>query len=273
MIRRWPTRALVVAGLVAATILLAATVDHQLTRDSLPEVGTFTLEHPASSDPAVAERERLRDGFITRAWLYSVGLIITVGLLLTAGLRAAPRERWHELFTDLGVAAVLALGLASAVSLSGPVLLDEASKAPIWLPPILMVVAAASGSALTRHGAGGEYPQQVRAGTRPAGPGPRRPPQWLGTGASRVGAIALALVALTSVLLLIGSGHDVRCGKPTPTWQGIVLLAAVSTGLAAGAVGIAALLARRWVVAMLSIPFPALAAVVAFVTVAGSCLS
>jgi len=65
MIRRWPTRALVVAGLVAATILLAATVDHQLTRDSLPDVRTFTLEHPASSDPAVAERERLRDGFIS----------------------------------------------------------------------------------------------------------------------------------------------------------------------------------------------------------------
>lgn len=80
-------------------------------------------------------------------------------------------------------------------------------------------------------------------------------------------------MALTVALLLIGSADHVNCAKPTPTWQAIVLLAAVIAGLAVGAIGIVALLARRWFLGMLIIPVPALAALLAFVTVAGGCLS
>ncbi|CAN5534359.1 hypothetical protein BH20ACT18_BH20ACT18_03270 [soil metagenome] len=103
MTRRWPGRVLVLGGLALLAILVTSAIDHRVTASRLPEVGIFTPDRPAHTVSAVAERERLEDGFVARAWLYSLTSIFAVVAVTVAGLRSAPRARWHALFTDIGV--------------------------------------------------------------------------------------------------------------------------------------------------------------------------
>lgn len=270
--RRWPRRGALIAGAVVLAILVAATIDYRHTAGALPEVGVFTVDHPASSDPAVAERIDLRDGFVQRAWLYSLGLVAAVAALVLAGVRATPRGRRRDLFTDLGVAGVCAFGLALAIAISGPDLLDEATEAPIWLPPVLMLVAAGAGSLLTSRVDVVEEPRLAEGATRmataPPGSGGALEPV-----ASRIGWLAAGLSALAVVLLVIGASGGVDCGEPTPAWRGGVLLTALGVSLIVGLCGIVALFVRQWVVALLSIPFPAAIALFAFAAAGGGCLS
>ena len=196
MTRRWPGRVLVLGGLALLAILVTSAIDHRVTASRLPEVGIFTPDRPASSVPAVAEKEKLEDGFVARAWLYSLASIITVVVVTVAGLRSAPRARWHALFTDLGVAAVCALGLSSVISLIGPMLLDPVSKLPIWLPPVVMLVGAGVGSLLTRR-----EDEALAVGGVPANGPPSSPRGDSGGGSpgslvARIGRITLGLAVL-----------------------------------------------------------------------------
>lgn len=271
--QRWPHRPALIAGLVVLAILVAAVVDHQITYERLPDLPVFTAEHPAGSDPAVAEAEDLREGFVGRAWLYSLGLIAAVTALLAVSLRAAPRERWRELFTDLGVAAVCAFGLAIAFSLNGPKLLEVSSKAPIWLPPVLMLVTAGAGSLLTRRT--GSLPPAPAGDVGVAGPGASPPDPGSGVRApvvSHIGALAGGLAGLALVLLMSAGGND-DCDVTISAWSEAALLAAVCVSLIVAFLGIVALFARRWVVALLSIPYPAFVALFAFAAAGGGCLA
>ncbi|MGI8593147.1 MAG: hypothetical protein ACR2ML_02060 [Solirubrobacteraceae bacterium] len=275
MISRWPKRGLVLASLAVIAILVATVVDYQLTVDRLPEVGVFTEEHPASSSPAVAEQERLRDAFVTRGWCYSLVFIGTVTALVVAGLRSAPRDRWHELFTDLGVASVPAIVLASVLSSSWPNLLEEVSKELIWLPPVLMVLGAGVGSLLTLS------KDRARAAVGAPAIGEPGPPTPDPTGRSlyspfpRIGRITIGLSVLTVVLLaILGAGvHGAECSDRARGWVGLVALAALGSGLAVGVCGVLALFARRWVLCLLSISFAAIALLFAVAGAIGDCLS
>jgi hypothetical protein len=105
----------------------------------------------SDSDPALAERADLRDGYAMRAWVYSVGLVgIALGVTVAA-LRSAPRARRGELFTDLGVAGVVAGLVAWGISASEPNLIGDASgEGAIWLPAAAMLLVAGTGSVAVR---------------------------------------------------------------------------------------------------------------------------
>jgi len=276
MTRRWPGRVLALGGLALLANLVTSAIDHRVTASRLPEVGIFTPDRPAHTVPAVAEREQLEDGFVARAWLYSLASIIAVVAVTVAGLRSAPRARWHALFTDLGVAAVCALGLSSVISLIGPMLLDKVSKLPIWLPPVVMLVGAGVGSLLTRR-----EDEALAVGGVPAN-GPPGPPRGDSGGGSpgslvaRIGRITLGLAVVTGALLAIlsagvaGSGCS---GDRTGGGLGVVLLGAMGSGFAVGVCGVVALIARRWVLSLLSISFAVIALVLAVAAAIGPCLS
>lgn len=267
---RWPRRPLIAAGIVLLAILVIAVVDHTITAASLPEVGPFTLRHPASSDPDVAERIRLRDGFVTRAWIYALACIATVATLVIVGLRSSPRARWRELFTDLGVAGVSGLGLASVLSLSGPELLDEVSKAPVWIAPVLMVAAAAIGTLLTRR-----REEPVPAPEMPAAEGWASVPGAApGRMSPPLGRIALGLGAVTVLLVAVlgATANGADCGDRSGAWVGVVLLGALGGGICVGVCGLVALTVRRWVLSLASVSFAIVALLFAVAETIGGCL-
>lgn len=274
VISRWPTRGLVLAGLAVIAILVTAVIDHQLTVDRLPEVGPFTVDKPANDNPRVAERIRLRDGFLTRAWLYCLGVIATVAAVVVAGLRSAPRVRWHELFADLGVAAVCALGLASAISISGPVMLNEARKALVWLPPVVMILVAGTGSLLTCR-KDGTLAISTGPGGRASGPAQCDLREESLASLPWIGRIAFGFSVLTVALLVVLSAGvaDAECGAKAGGWVALVVLGALGSGVAVGGCGVAALVVRRWALSLLSIAFAALALFLAVVIFVGACYS
>lgn len=273
MIARWPRRGLQLAGVAVALLLLAATIDYALTTAALPEFDPsfeFDPASPALQDPAVAERGRLIDGYGDRVWLYALGLLAVAAALTVAALRATPPEGRRELFTDLGVAGVVC-GLAAAVIASGgPALIDNSNQgAVLWVPAAGLLLAAGAGSLILRAGGrvapapAGERPADARA-AEPLAHG-----SALGSSQRIVSWAALGLTVLTVVLVVIA--HDGReCGVKAPGWSDTLLWISLIAGAAAGICGLAALLARRWVVTLLSIPAPVIAL---YGIVAATCLS
>lgn len=134
----------------------------------------------------------------------------------------------------------------------------------VWLPPILLLLAAAIGTPLTRRaesGSGPTAPTESAEGSRRGVREWRRP--------EVLALLALGLTVVTVALLLVAhSGRE--CGTPAPAWSDLMLWAALLAGLAASVLGLVALTLRRWIAALVSIP----AALLAFFgLVATACLS
>lgn len=266
MMKRWPNQVLLVGGALAFAIIVAALVDYAITTSKLPEYSPSTT----GGDPEVVERTRLRQGYNDRAWLYSVALVAVVGGAAFAALRATPRERRREIFTDLGVVGVVS-GIAAVAILSGePGLFSDIGGAMVWLPAGCFLLAAALGTAFTRRSA----PAPGTAADAPGGGatvGSNATPAiaTASSGINPVAAMAVGLAALTLILVLIG--HSEReCGESAPGWSDAMLEIAVLTGLAAGGLGLIALIMRRWLAALVSIPAAALGF---FGLLAAACLS
>jgi len=86
----------------------------------------------------------------------------------------------------------------------------------------------------------------------------------------------LGLSVLTVVLLAILSAGVAGAGcssDRTGGALGVVLLGAMGSGLAVGVCGVVALIARRWVLSLLSISFAVIALVLAVAAAIGPCLS
>lgn len=261
---RWPRRALVVAAAAAGAIVAGALVDYAVTSAALPDVAPNRFEDGRLlMDPDAAEERRLRDGYITRAWLYATAVVVVLAGLVWTVLRPLPGDRRHAACTDLGVAGVVCLGATWAVMSDEQTLITDERMA--YLPGGAMLLVAAVGSVLTRRPrsrpAGGlDAPERVVPGTAPGTAPVRRP-------MPPVAWAALGLAALTVVLAVLGhAGRE--CGDQDSGSDSLLVLAML-TGLAAGICGVAALFARRWLVALVTIPTPLLAAVA---LVAAACL-
>ena len=86
----------------------------------------------------------------------------------------------------------------------------------------------------------------------------------------------LGLSVLTVVLLAILSAGVAGAGcssDRTGGALGVVLLGAMGSGFAVGVCGVVALIARRWVLSLLSISFAVIALVLAVAAAIGPCLS
>lgn len=267
MTRRWPRRGLLLAGAAILALLAGACIDYAVTSSSLPDFDPsfeFDASNPTRKDPADLERSQLIDGYGARVWLYALGIVAVLAALVAAAVRRTPRNRRRELFTDLGVAGVVSAIVSTVLSLWPPDLITSSNQGSVlWVPAALLLVGAAVGSVING----------------PSDPGldpPRVPPEALrsqeprGGGASLyVNWAALLLAAVTVLLTVIGLGQR-ECGIEAPGWSDSLLVASLFVGLAAALCGIVALLARRWVTALLSIPAPLLAF---FGLVAAACLS
>lgn len=258
--------------MAVVAILVAAAVDHEITSQRIPYIAPATIDRPNSSNPAVAEAEQLREGYLTRVWIYSLALMGVVAALVARGLRSQPRDRRRELFTDLGVAGVCALGVSTVIALNAPELLDNdvSRQYPIWLPPISMLLVAGAGSVVTLLSAG-----PARSPSRPAPsvwadePVPGQPRIF-----ARAGRIAAGLAALTILLQVIGAAtvNEHSCADRTDGVAGVALIASLVSLLLVGSFGVVALLGRRWVLSLLCFLFPVVASVFTLGLGFGSCL-
>lgn len=261
--------------MAVVAILVAAAVDHEITSQRIPYIAPATIDRPNSSNPAVAEAEQLRDGYLTRAWIYSLALMGVVAALVARGLRSQPRDRRRESFTDLGVAGVCALGVSTIIALNAPELLDNdvSRQYPIWLPPISMLLVAGAGSVVTLLSAGPVV--GARSPSRPAPsawadePVPGQPRIF-----ARAGRIAAGLAALTILLQVIGAAtvNEHSCADRTDGVAGVALIASLVSLLLVGSFGVVALLGRRWVLSLLCFLFPVVASVFTLNLGFGSCL-
>jgi hypothetical protein len=234
---RWPVRARIALA-VAGVLLLAAFVDYQLTSGTLPELGPSATP----DDPAFGERDRLADGYVTRAWCYGFPALGAFVVAVVLALRGADERRRRELFTDVGVAGVVVGALAWLASSREPSLLSDSSGGALFaLVPVSMLVVAGVGGVSVRVGEGGGPSDLVR-------------------GMPLVAKVAVALAGLTVVAVWAGhSEHE--CGADNPGWVDAAIFVAVPISLAAAGFGLAALFRRRWIAALVSLPAPILALV------------
>lgn len=244
MTGRWPRRALQVGTLAVFAVLGVALVDYELTSARLPDLPPDFM----ASSPERIERGKLQDGYVDRTWVYALLVSVVIGAFLYTALRSAPRDQRRAVFTDLGVAGVCSGFVAAAITLEGPYLLDPSSKVMIWLPTLLMLVSAGIGSAVSHKLPAGEG--TTCADRLPSQAGRPIPPL------TRIGQVALGLSVVAVILLVIGSG-GVKCGDQSSGSSDITLLLGALSAIV-GLIGIAALLIRRWVLALLCILFPGL---------------
>jgi hypothetical protein len=251
-------RRLLLGGLVSCAVLAVAVVDFVRTADRIPATPTWRCD-PSDSGcvdrtnarfEAVARKsQRIEEDYGRRAWLYgaaiAVAALASTGLLLL-GARSAPERR--RLGRNLGTAGV-GIGLLTLVALllADPDELTEAATDPAFLPSgaILLVAVVAS---LTTLGQAPIRPEQASK--------PERAGRW-------VAIAALAFTGLTVVLAVIDIQPRPSCGgaesEAAPEWADALIPFVSVSAIAAIALGLAALLFRRWLTALASLVVTSLA--------------
>lgn len=264
---RYDRRPMLLAAVAVVVLLVVGAADCLITAGQVPDV-------PAACEPLTdvcndarnaAFRERLdrtsalEDDLTLRTWAYAALALLAALGGVAAGWRRNP-TRGREVFTDLGVGAVLwllaALGLYLILA---DRFLNPPSK-PLVYTPLALLVVAGIGTLLTR----GEK-TKVESHARPAAdrdPTAGAAVRWIGYGATAL-----------SIVLGVAGGAD----RPDPCSEaglpddGVNVLIGISGLFAAVAVacGIASLFQRRWVGALVMLagaPF-----VFAFILATGSC--
>ena len=266
-------RPLLVCLALCALILAAATADLLHTESRLPDVSTPPCERetPSCRNAKLSEQlardraaEPLQDQYDSRAWLYAFA-ILALGAVATAyALRTRPRTGWPQVFTNLGVVGVW-LGIAAIVLL---VLTDASSLSPPPGPtlmlPVLVLVAAAAGTLISREEGWAEQSQAdgvrervmqvgklaVHIGT--AGQARRSRLEEL---ARLLSTLAIGLSGVTCLLALVFvlGQPDCQANGSPPGWTSPIDSIAAVTAIGGMATGIGALVLRRWVAAAVSL--------------------
>jgi hypothetical protein len=202
------------------------------------------------------ERLRLEDEYEVRAWIYALGVVVAVAAAIAAKMRGRPRERWSDVLTALGVAGVWLAIVVTGLLLLSSSMTVEAAWTPAYFPSLVMCASAGLGLGVlrlrgweTEDKPGASTPSEMRlAGLR----------RGLQTAAPKLALGALALTGATVVLALAFAlpQPDCSAGEPgdtVPTWADAVGVAALASAVAAGALALSALLALRWIAALVSL--------------------
>lgn len=248
--------------LVAAAIVVAvgivAVVDFRDVVADVPEA-------PAVCDPpsAACESERTRqfearldraleleDDYRGRAWLYGAGALAAVLIAAAVAYRqTAPTVR-RELFTDLGVGAVVWLLAWFSLALAASGDLVDAPAEPFTLPGFAVLAVAAVGTLLTRRAPAVEG----MPGGGSAEPRGRTAVRLLGFGFTAAAVVAAAIA--------FGEVGDPCIEDVSGSVETLLTIAWVAAA-AAAICGLISLAQRRWMgsLVMLTVgPFAALVA-------------
>ena len=259
---------------VCALILVIAAVDLAHTVSRLPDVSTADCgpEHSSCVNAQLSERvardraaEPLQDQFNSRAWIYTFAILATTAVAVAFSLRSNPRREWPRIFTNLGVIGVwlaIAVVIALLATDGDPVTVPAS---PALTLPVILVIVAAAGTLLGRSEGWAEQSQ---------GDGVRDRVIHLGKIAIHIGTVgqvkrsrmeklgrlityaALGLSGLTLLLALIlttAGQPDCRGGEGPAGWTDAIDSVVAVTAIGGIAAGVAGLLMRRWVVALISL--------------------
>lgn len=260
-----PTLACVV---FCGVVVVTAGADLARTRDRIPPVPSANCGADAACNAAqtaeLAERdreaERLEQQFGAPSWVYGSATIAAIALVTALGMRSRPRQRWPQVFTNLGI-----VGVWSGLVIVGVLVVDEGASlvsiraAPALAPAVIMLVAAGLGTLVSRVEGWEEPPglvDDVRGGATAVG----KRAIDIGTGgaASRaqLGKLArwlttgsLAFTGLTVALAVAFIPAQPGCegDEIAADWTDTVAAISALTAVAAIAAGIGALLLRRWI--------------------------
>jgi hypothetical protein len=258
---------------VCAFILIFAGADLAHTETRLPDFPSRDCQPDQAScfnaqlsEDQARERaaEPLQREYDSRAWLYAFAALATVAVATAWSLRMNPRTEWLRIFTNLGVIGVwLGIGvIVVLVTTDGKAV--SPPPAPLLMLPVVLLVAAAAGT-LTGRSEGWAVQSQtddfrepvlqigklaIHIGT--AGQAKRSRMEelarWLVTA-------ALSLTTVTCLLALIFILAQPGCdsGGGPPRWTDPIDSVAAVAAIAGMAVGIGALLLRRWIAALISL--------------------
>jgi hypothetical protein len=245
--------AFVVAAVAIAVLGAFAVVDEHRTEDRVPAVpeqcprddAGCTAEFNDQLGDRLREARRLEDGLEWRAWIYAVAAIGAVAVALFFALRdRPPRATQRRVFADLGVLGVVLLLAASALLVGR----EGGLVALPWLPAYAPGLAALVGAAI-----GGTRARLLGGATTPATEGEPRP-MWrrLPRYASWV-ALAATGVMLVLAVTYVEAQPACDSGEDAPGWTNELAWTAVVIGIAAVALSLVGLAARRWFVALLCV--------------------
>ena len=272
---RWtsPSRPILACVAVCGFILVVAAADLAHTSSRLPDFPSRDCQSAQAacfnvqlSEGVARDRaaEPLQQEYDSRAWLYAFVILATVALATAWVMRANARTEWLRFFNNLGVIGVWA-GIAVIlvlVATDGNAI--EAPAAPILMIPVVLLVAAAAGTLIGRSEGWTERTQTddlrervlhlgklaIHIGT--AGQVKRSRMEEL---ARWLANAALALTVLTCVLAIVFVLAQPGCsgtGGP-PRWTDPIDAVTAVAAVAGMATGIAALIMRRWIAALIAL--------------------
>lgn len=240
---------MIAAGIAVVAVAIVGIADFSITSGKVPEVpapcevpGDAVCEEQRNEefDARLDRASELEDGFDQRAWFYGGAALAAVLIGLVVALRRTERSARREVFTDLGVASVVGLGAGLILAAGGSSLIETPAK-PVLYPPVVLLAVAAIGTLATPRPQA-KQPESAddrdgdTADSEPSGP---------------IVYAGLALTAAAVIAALVSfSGRDDPCVEDIPGWVGtLATLALILAGLAA-ICGLASLIARRWMAAL-----------------------
>jgi hypothetical protein len=258
---------------LCALMVILAGVDLAHTESRLPDFASRDCQpneaacfNAQLSESLARERaaEPLQREYESRAWLYAFALL-AIGALATAyTLRASPRNEWLRIFSNIGVTGVwLGIGVTVLlVATDGDAVTPP--PAPLLMVPIVLLVAAATGTLIGRSEGWAEQDQAeairervvhlgklaIHVGT--AGQARRSRMEELARWLSN---LALVLTAVTCALALVFVLAQPDCGTSgsPPSWTDPIDSVAVVAAIGGMAAGIGALILRRWIAPLISL--------------------
>ncbi len=270
---RAPSRPILVCLALCALVLVLAGVDLAHTESRLPDFPSRSCKlDPAScfnvqrSESLARERagEPLQHRYDSRAWLYAFVILAIAAVATAYGLRSNDRTEWLRIFGNLGVIGVwLGIGVTVVlVATDGNAVTPP--PAPLLLLPVVLLVAAVTGTLIGRSEGWAERSQAddirdrvlhlgklaIHVGT--AGQAKRSRLEEL---ARWLSLVALALTALTCVLAFAFVLAQPGCGTSgsPPLWTNPIDSAAAVAAIGGMASGIGALILRQWIAALISL--------------------
>jgi hypothetical protein len=257
-----PSLPVLICGLAVALIVVVAVIDLQRTRDELPdtpEVCGTPLPPGCEEQRADAFTERLResgrlsDDYEERLGLYRWAVMLLVGIATSVSLARRPQNA-ARVFANLGIAAVwglIALVVLALVVETGGLSIEGG---PVFVPIWIMLAVAALGWLIAKGLGRDEEPEEERAGAEAGTPAGRR--ALADPTARRALVIStVALTALALVFALIWGDGQGGCDGSGDTSGFTDFAGGVATvcALMATVAGIATLVARNWLVALIGI--------------------
>lgn len=273
MRRSTPSRPILACLALCALILILAGVDLAHTESRLPDFPSRSCKPDQAScfnarlSESLAQQragEPLQHRYSSRAWLYAFTILAIAAVATAYSLRSNPRTEWLRIFSNLGVIGVwLGIGVTVVlVATDGNAVTPP--PAPLLMLPVVLLVAAVTGTLIGRSEGWAERSQAddvrervlqlgklaIHVGT--AGQAKRSRLEEL---AQWLSGAALALTALTCVLAFTFVLAQPGCGTngSPPSWTDPIDSVAAVAAIGGTAAGIGALILRRWMAALISL--------------------